>query len=213
MDQNNPNSGYGGLTTLHIYTMGSFGQAIFIRVKNVATEIGVGATITGAVCSLYCSGMSTAGVIDAYSVFKPWVEYSLTAQNCVGNTKGVTYDDWNCTAEEWTTAGCACEGDDGSDNDTDGGVCGTGTRDRKSTAESSTEVTGTGWWSWSVTAALAQAWYDGTKNEEGIFLMNESGDNNNTDYTSTEGASNQPYWLFTYTTEAPAAGQIIMIQQ
>lgn len=200
IDQYNPDNNYGGATLLKTYTWGSWGQAIFIRVKNVASELGVGATLIACVCSLYCSENTTDGVIDAYSNFKPWVEGD---DNGVNNDDGdVTYNDFQSDALEFATEGCICADDDGVDNSNDDGDCTSANADRKETAESSTEVTTTGWWSWSVTSALAQAWYDETKNEEGIFLLNRALDNNDNDFTSTEGASNQPFWVFTYTTES-----------
>lgn len=161
-----------------------------IRVKNVASEIGANATISACVCSLYCWYYGGEDAISVYSVFKPWVEGD---EDGVDNDDGdVTWNDWASDANEWTTGGCNSADDGGSDNSGDG----TGA-DRKETAEDTETINAVGWFAWDITAALAQAWYDETKNEEGISMIGSSGPSNK--FRSTEYGSNQPFWVITYT--------------
>lgn len=161
---------------------------IVIRVKNVATELGAGATITNAVCSVFCEVFAGNQTISAYSIFKPWIE------------NDVTYNDWVNPASEWTTAGCDCAGDGGSDNSQDGGTCDDSGRDRKATAESATAYTGAGWVTIDISNALAQSWYDGTKNEEGIILIHTAGNANQNTFTSAESSNTEkPFFVFTFT--------------
>ena len=194
-----PNA-YGGAITFQSTAQDN----ALIRVKNVDTELGVGATISACVCSLYVTTVGTQGDISAYSIFKPWLEGNQDNANCVD--PGCSWEDWSCDTYEWTTGGCGSADDGGSDNSGDG----TGA-DRKATAEDIENVTAVDtWYAWNMSAALAQAWYDGTKNEEGIALIQTT--DATVLYVSTEGASNQPFWVFTYTTGAAAVGQMIMIQ-
>lgn len=206
-----PGNNYGG----HIYIrVSSIGRAGLIRVKNVASELGAGATISACVCSLYNYFLSSSGSVSAYSVFKPWVEGD---EDGIDDDDGdVTWSDWASDANEWTTEGCLCAYDDGVDNSYDDGPCANHRRaDRKETAEDTETVDAADtWYAWNMSSALAQAWYDGTKNEEGIYLVDvESGYNL---FYSTESAeAEKPFWVFTYTTdgEPEAAGQVIIIQQ
>ncbi|MFA4835044.1 MAG: hypothetical protein WC749_03090 [Dehalococcoidia bacterium] len=168
---------------------------ILIRVKNVASSLGANATISAATVSLYCDANTTDGDVSAYRVFKPWIE-GVADNTDPGNASGdgATWNDWDADASEWGTVGAGNASDSGADNSGDGTDY-----DIKTTAESTTNVTTVNtWYSWSVAAALAQGWYDGTIGERGVLLY---GPNNR--FTSTEGASNTPYWTFTYT--APAA--------
>lgn len=188
---------YGGAENM----IASAGQYVaIIRVKNVASELGAGATITGAICSLYCYSEKDA-TVDAYRVFKPWVEGTQVAGD---EEPGVTWDDWDMNVGEWTTPPCDCANDDGVDNSTDGGECDDASRrDRKATAESQVVVDATGWWGFTISTTLAQAWYDGTANENGLFLKAVSEE---AWFRSTEYSSNQPHFTFTYTTEEPPEG-------
>lgn len=171
-----------------------------MRVKNVASNLGVGATISAAVCSVYCMSNTTNETISAYRIFKPWVEGAATTGTTCPDPSGATSDDWDCTDYEWTTAGCNSADDGGSDNSGDG----TGA-DRKATAEDAELVDAVGWFEWSVTTALAQGWYDETINEEGIKLHRVDG--TNWFRSSETGEAEKPFWTFTYTTAAPATGR------
>jgi len=192
---------YGGKTTFEIVTT----EVGLIRVKNVASELGAGATISACVCSLYVEifGLTGTPVINAIRTFKPWVEGTQNDAD-PGVLGGCTWYDWDSDDYEWTTAGCACANDDGVDNSADDGVCDVSTRrDRKATAEGSQEITAhSTWYGFSISAALAQGWYDGTIEQEGITLQTSEGATQ-VIFHSTENASNQPHFTFTYTTEAP----------
>ena len=190
-----PNYGYGGSTDLTVNLGGGvFVDHTLIRVKNVASELGAGATNITAVCSLYCRLNYDDDNISAYRVFKPWVEGTLYADNCPGTNSGVTWNDWNCTDLEWGTSGCANASDAGDDNSGDGTDY-----DRKATAESNVNVTTANtWYSWAISTELATGWYNGTIEENGIILIGNSGDDANIFY-STESGTNPPFFVFTYT--------------
>lgn len=167
-----------------------------IRVKNVATELGVGATITGCVDSMYCYFQTVDGDIGAYRVLKPWEEGNLNNVD-PEEGEGCTWDDWYADSKEWAIAGCDSANDQGVDNSGDGDE-----PDRKATAEDTENVTTVNtWYAWSISTTLAQGWYDGTINEEGIILIWDGASKNN--FYSTENDSNQPFWTFTYTTGEP----------
>jgi len=172
---------------LYHLTYSSYDKYILIRVKNVTTELGVGATITACVCSLYCCVNTTNDNISVYRVFKPWTE------------AGATWNDWITTDYEWATGGCNNADDEGEDNSGDG----TGA-DRKATAEgNAVSVTETGWYSWDISTTLAQGWYDETMNEEGIVLIGSINTGENRFY-STEFTTDPtlcPFFVFTYTTD------------
>lgn len=207
MNAGSANNNYGG----QIYML-HYGGAYspIIRVLNVASEIGGGATVTAAVCSLYCYIGGDPSSISAYSVFKPWVEGDETGTD---NDDGdVTYNDWASDADEWTDPGCNCARDDGVDNSDDGGPCNNAeSADRKATAEDTETVNAVDtWFGWDISSALAQAWYDGSKNEEGI-LLSDGAETSNYFYSTESAETEKPFWVFTYTTGAAAVGQVIII--
>lgn len=178
-----------------------------IRCLNVASELGVGVTdITDCTLYAYCYGGTGFPVVGAYRIFKPWVEGD---EDGIDNNDGdITWADWASDANEWTTIGCESADDGGSDNSGDG----TGA-DRKATAEDTDPTALTEWSDWTMTDALAEGWYAGTIEEEGILLRWYSGSVLLMGFRSTEYSSNQPYWVFTYSTgePPPAAGQVIII--
>lgn len=188
----------GAITTLQPADNGTNSIHALVRVTNVATEIGAGATITFAACSLFFVTNSVDGDISAYRVFKPWVQGTGTGGGC---TDGCSWLDWDCAGNnDWTTVGCLCIGDDGSDNSQDGGTCNSSGRDRKATAESTTNVTTTGRFGWDISNALAQGWYDGSFNEEGIVLDPDGQSNNVFSSVEHVTAGNRPFFTFVFTT-------------
>lgn len=200
-----PDNNYGGRFYMIMYVDDIIP---LIRVKNVAAELGVGATISAAVCSLYCYIYGIESNVSSYSVFKPWEEGTQDAVTC--SSPGCSWNDWACTDYEWTTEGCLCARDGGVDNSYDGGVCNQDIRaDRKATAEGTETVNADEtWFAWSVSSALAQSWYDGTKNEEGILLVPDGAGYNY--FRSTESIlGDEPFWVFTYTVGAPEVGTIM----
>lgn len=182
---------YGSTVTGLVSSTSSF----LIRVQNLSSLLPANATISSCVCSLYCTTNTADGNIYTYRIFKPWVEGD---ENGVDDNDGdVTWNDWASDADEWGTAGCACANDDGVDNSQDG-TCDASGRDRKATAEGQTYVgTVNTWYGFHVSAGLAQDWYDGDANEEGIIL--HYGTTSDNIFNSTEAISNKPFWTITYT--------------
>jgi hypothetical protein len=186
---------------------------ILIRVLNLSSLLPANSTISACICSLYCYAYYNDDNISAYRVFKPWVEG--TEDGADDDDGDATWNDWASDANEWGTEGCLCADDDGVDNSSDDGTCANHVRaDRKATAEGdAVSVTGTGWYVWTISAELAQAWYDETAESNGIVLVGTlSGINR---FYSTENytdASKAPSFTFTYTTEGEeAVGQVIII--
>jgi len=178
-----PNHAYGGGTFVYL-------DAMIVRVKNVALNLGEGATITACTLSAYCATFYSNKVVPIYRVFKPWVEGN---DNGIDNDDGdATWNDWASDASEWGSSGCASASDAGSDNSGDKSGS-----DRKATAEDNLTINATGWWEWDITTGLAQAWYDGTANENGV-VMGPSAITYSVKMGVTEG-SNPAYYTFTYT--------------
>jgi hypothetical protein len=195
----NANNNYGGNAYIWLIPAAQYG---YIRVKNVASELGANATISACVCSLYNGYEDTPGDCVARRVFKPWVEGDEDGVN--DDDGDVTWNDWASDDMEWNGLGGTNSDDEGEDNSSDGFGA-----DRKATAEDTEAISGIGWDAITISAALAQAWYDGTAVENGVQLVTTDG---NYAFHSTENASNQPFFVFTYTTgEPPAAGQVIII--
>jgi len=194
----NVNANFGG----QVYFIIKSNIPALIRVKNVASELGAGATISACVCSVYCSSYNSEGDISAYTVFKPWNEGTLSGTDPPDAAEGegvATWNDWSNDDEEWTTEGCLCARDGGVDNSYDGGVCNQDVRaDRKATAESTDPLDAVDWYALTVSTTIAQGWYDGTKNEEGILLEHPGASSNY--FPATEHTELQPFWVFTYTT-------------
>lgn len=187
---------YGAGTVFAVVPTGSFVQRVLIRVKNVASELGVGATNITAVCSAYCYNGAADDNISAYQVFKDWGEGTQNGVTCSGNA--ASWYDWACPNYEWGTAGCANASDEGEDNSGDGSDY-----DRKATAEATVNVTEAGWWSWSISTELATGWYNETIGERGIVLVGSITDGANyfwsTEYTTDPTLC--PFFVFTYTTD------------
>lgn len=177
---NAANTNYGTLTTISVASIFN----TLIRVKNLSTLLPANATITSAVCSLYCTTNTTDGYVYAYRVLKPYTG------------AGVTWNDWVTTDFEWTTVGCN-DAADSVDNSGDGVR-----PDRWVTPESdSVNVTTVDtWYAFSVSAALAQAWYAGTAVENGILLKSSWATPANTFASSeyTTDATKIPFWTITY---------------
>ena len=183
----------------------------FIKVLNVASNLGAGATISACVCSLYVyQHVGPDTTIHAYRVFKPWVEGDDIGVN---NDDGdLTWNDWSSDANEWTTAGELSRDDGGSDNSGDG----TGA-DCKATPEDVAIPDDDTWMELNMSTELAQGWYDETMDENGVFLwyFRPFAATNafmySTEYTTDPSLC--PFWTFTYTTGGgpAAAGQVIII--
>lgn len=207
-----PDLNLGSTTDPYIYQTT---HHLLVRVKNVASELGENATISACVCTLFAGQKWNSGNHYVYRVFKPWNEGTMDIGDPPDEPFGegmVTWNDWSTEDEEWTTEGCLCARDGGVDNNYDGGVCNQDVRaDRKETPEDTETIdVAQSWYGWDISAALAQGWYDGTINEEGIIFISDG--NAGVRVHSTEG-TNPLFWVLTYTIEAEAAGTIIFINQ
>lgn len=180
-----------------------------IRAKNLKSIIGEGANITAAGCSLWAySEDASTDNIGIHPLFKPWTEGS----SCESDAAGCTWNDWDSDTYEWTTEGCLCANDDGVDNSYDNGDCNAADRrDRKSTAMDTEDCDGTpSWHYFAIDTAIANAWYNETKNEEGIAIVASEG--YHVYYRSTEWTtpSERPFFVFTYTVEADSLIQTVL---
>ncbi len=111
----NAENSWGGRTTILRVDDDATARTI-IRAKNLSSLIPANATITDAICSLHVwdeRRNNANDPVEAYRVLKSWVEGAHTGQDC---TDGSTWNDWDCDANEWRVAGCACADDDGVDN-------------------------------------------------------------------------------------------------
>jgi hypothetical protein len=175
------NTNYGTATTIAVASV----FKTLIKTNNLSGLLPANATITSCVCSLYVTTNTADGYIYAYRVLKPWTE------------TGATWNDWVTTDYEWTTVGCMSAADS-VDNSGDGVR-----PDRWATpAGDSVNVTTVNtWYGFSVGAALAQGWYDGTIANNGILLTASWATPNNTFASSeyTTDATKIPFWTITYT--------------
>ncbi len=191
--QSGADNNYGGFADM-LHRFGSTDWYPIIRPLNIASEIGAGATVTAAVCSLYLNTYSSGGTATALRCVKPWVEGD---ESGVDDDDGdVTYNDWASDANEWTTEGALCVGD-GVDNSQDNSACNASRRDKWSTEEDNFTITGTGWYELNMTDSLYLNWYDGDWNENGIIIVGTVDTDQR--FSSTEKGSNEPFWVFTFT--------------
>lgn len=207
---NNVDANFGSRTDISIFDNGSFYYSSLIRVQNIADSIGAGATSITAICSVY-NFAGSGCVVYAYRVFPPWVEGT---QNGGTNTPGATHNDWDNDDSEWTDPGAGCADDAGVDNSCPNDVaCIADSADVKATEIDSVDVDTEGaWFVFTIPTALAQGWYDGTINEEGI-IFKVIATCGGIGFYSSESGTNPPRWVFTYTVGAPAAtaAQVIII--
>jgi len=148
------------------------------------------ATIDSAVLSLYANWDTSATcAIWVHRIFKAWpIETD------------VTWNDWDNTALEWTTAGCGNADDAGSDNSGDA----TGA-DRTSTANATYNKAaweGGKYQTWTITT-LVQGWVNGTMANNGVRISTDIGDciTDNGTYSSSENATTarRPKLVVSYT--------------
>jgi hypothetical protein len=173
-------------------------QYAAVRCQNVSTRVGASKTVDACTLWFFTNTIPNQGDVSVYRIFKPWNEGALDGSDPADAAEGegvITWVDWSNDGEEWTTAGCGSADDGGSDNSGDG----TGA-DRKATAEATVTVSAAStWYGFHISATLAQAWYAGTANEEGVLLVITNNDEIN--FRPSEYSSNQPYWSF-YTSDA-----------
>ncbi len=183
---------YGIATTMAVAN----NSGILLRINNLGGLLPANATMISVVCSLYCITNSADGYLVFFRCLKSgWKEGIKNNAACVDS--GATLNDWNCTANEWTTANCGSAAD--SVENTGDGV----RPDRWATpAGDSVNVTTVNtWYGFSVGAALAQEWYAGTATG-GVFLYTpyalSLGDNTFASSEYTTDATKIPFWTITY---------------
>lgn len=186
---------FGGATVLSLDAYHANTERMgLVRVKSVSDNIVAGATISACTLFMYVNANYVDGTHPLYRVFKPWVEGDEAGVD--DNDGDATWNDWASDASEWGTAGCMNASDAGSDNSSDESGY-----DRKSTPESSPNITAVGWAGLPITSALATAWYQNTANENGIAISCHfgTGTGENT-FRSTQytGTASDPYFAFVY---------------
>lgn len=183
--EDQPTTPHGTNTILSLYESTNYRNNSLIRVKNLSSILPANSTISACICSTYQTGSGT-GEYDVFEVYRAWTE---------GGATWNTYDGSNA----WGTAGCLNT-----------------TSDRSATPlDNNDDPSSATWLAWSIGAALAQAWYDGGTDENGVVIdavhANDAGKYVNVN--STENGSNPLFWTITYEAGAPpAAGQVIIIQ-
>ena len=201
---------FGGRDELRIKGVSSNRSKVVMRFKNLQSNIGANATIISAEDSMHQdNGRASTQDIMLYRLYKTsWIEGIHELADC---TDGMTWEDWDCDDNEWTTVGCECAGDDGSDNTQDAGACDASGRDRKSTPESTTSVDATvGWKGFPVSSALVQAKYDADESLE-VVLITTTASPDDAEFNSSENGSGfDPFLFVTFTLPA---GQKVMISK
>ena len=200
------NNNYGANTTI----IQSSGRAILWRLEdNWFDSLGADKDVDSIVCSLRVN--STAGLdsIPVYLVWKSdcWVEG--TGTTATPTAAGASWNDWDGPNSEWAVAGCGQGNDAGSYNCTDAGG-----DDRKVSVEDTlfTENT-TGWKTFRITGASAQAMYDAGR---AICVLLGTNSQFLTDFHSREAtsASNRPRMTVYYQSVTPpsAGGSNVVIR-
>ena len=171
------------------------------RWANLANYLPASKVITSCSLFIYVALGPTpdSGDCDLWRVFKPWVEGEAQGS---GTGTGATWNDWSRTALEWGTAGCANADDGGSDNSSDGADA-----DRTATADGNlvVDASGTGYWGVDLDTSLANAWYNSTKNEEGVLMEPATSETFSINHSEHPHSGQLPYWKLTFS-DPPAAG-------
>ncbi len=145
--------------------------------------IGVGQEIDSMSISLYCTTENDA-TIGMFEVFKPWYEGSSNGVNEPGACDAICWYDSDST---WWGTTLDSASDAGSQNRSSGSGW-----DRTATAMDSEAVTTVSqWYTFWVDTALAQDWYDGSKDNFGVVFI-ETTDVGITVFSSSESGSNPP---------------------
>jgi hypothetical protein len=162
------NYNYGGSTSRQM----PINDCYIFRTVGLADLIGTGQQIDACTLLIHQYSSNNTDTYDSarvYRVFKPWVEGTLTGSD-PGEGGGVTWNDWAADANEWGVAGAQSASDAGDDNNTDAGGY-----DRTATPMSANRV-GIGYSGvfipFVIETALAQSWYDGTNDENGVIMRN-----------------------------------------
>jgi hypothetical protein len=165
MYQNYDDINFGGSSTLTILNSAGGNRLALFKFVNIDT-IGVGKEIDSLKIQLYCTVESDA-TVGMYEVLKPW--YEGTSDNA---TENGTADDnhWYHADSSWGAEMLGSASDAGTQNRSSGSGS-----DRKATPMDAVLVTSAGsWYSFDVDTALAQDWYDGTKEPFGVVFIETS---------------------------------------
>jgi hypothetical protein len=190
------------------------------RCWDVSGQLPANADISA--CSMIVSvgTVTTGGNVAIYRIFKPWVEGDDVGINV--SDSGITWNNWNgnyvrtCIGNYWADAGAACARADGEDNNygwSTAMTCEDTTADTDSPYEDIVNVTGVGRTAFEISVTLAQGWYDGTYNENGVLFTAAANVNiimASIEKTWTPNSEDYRGWKFIYTV-AEAGGQVILI--
>ena len=179
MYQNYNDINFGGSVTLTILNSSGLNRLTLFKLTNIDT-IGAGKEIDSLKIHLYCSTESDA-TVGMYEVLKPW--YEGASDNATEN--GAADDNhWYHADSSWGTEMLGSASDAGTQNRSSG----SGT-DRKATAMDTESITvANSWYTFYVDPALAQDWYDGTKEPFGVAFI-ETTSAGTTVFASSENAT------------------------
>ncbi len=184
LDQNAPSKNNGASTT--IIVDGQTNQALRPTLKFDLSSIPAGATITSASLQMVATAVASnsAENVEVHQMTRDWLEG--TGSNTAGSPNWTQYSG----ASTWTTPG----------------------GDFNGTAESTTSVSTTGTYTWSVTN-MVNTWYTTPVNNFGMllkFAIENTGNQNKT-FGSKENATtaNKPVLSVTYTTTG-TSGSIVL---
>jgi len=180
-DMSDRNNVYSGRTEAGVqFTSGKTFRLFRLKIFDVATALGAGATITGdATCSLYCVSI-TAGFLPSYAVayeaFKPYNDddmnyHEYDATNHYGYLLKSSEGSWESYLETGHCAQTTAQNTHDGPIDSSG-TCATTSADLKSSPMDSVLAGATStWYSFTIPQALVEAWYDGSKEEYGIWVF------------------------------------------
>jgi len=194
---NAKNQNTGGSATFIIgATSAGANRRSLIKITNISSTIGAGNTILSANLYLYCEGEASGSNdnVGLYRSLKEWYEGNNDLVDPSGDLS-VTWNDWRNDAKEWGQEGAENICNPCTENTVDGGG-----DDRSLNAYATTTITnGNAWFSLNVNSSV-QNWYNGSWSEYGwVFInSNEASINTRKTFTSSQGASNQPYLNITY---------------
>ena len=189
---------YGLADTLLAQNAFASHSTILIKALSITDSIPITATIVACSVRVYCEDISDSKRIWSWRVCKSWSE-GIDALS--GATHNQAVKGFGAAARDWTTVGAFSEGSpfcDSCDNDGDG----TGA-DRIGDTLSSATFSTTGWVAIPVDTCHANAWLTGADNNNGVQLYDDGYSAFTTvTFTSSEGASNTPEFIFVWTDES-----------
>ena len=213
------NLNYGGAGNMTLYNFDHLygSQSCLIRIKNISTLLPAHSVISSLVCSLYV--YSSWGAADTFYIARI-LKYRWVEGTGVGNppdTIGCTRYSWNFMGNgidsNWTSIGCSNASDIGVDNFGDGT-----NYDRLLTPFDSIVIpaglagdgTASGWVDFNIPDTLVQQYYSGSAQEGGFLIYPKSNGNKRIKYLrTTEGSSNQPKFIFTYTIKNVTKSRVV----